>query len=408
MSLDVNISEPDDFNCVELHSVIEDIAKTHDMDEFIYHVDSVCGRGEHYVANLFRVYVFDEKQKDNCVQVIVKTLLNSTRETLFHRLHEREVLVYDEVLPEFQEIQKNINDVNERLLIMKRYYPREELHKEVILLEDMLERGFVMRDKTKAMDYEHADLVVRNLAKLHAFSYVLKIREPVKFETFKDRFSDIVFSEDFLNESNFKDYFSESFSTSVKVVTDVSAKLKLEELASTVIDRMNEFVKATDYSVLCHGDCWTNNMLFKYQEETPKDVCLLDYQAMRYSSPVTDILYFMYLCTDSSFRMKYSERLQRSYYRCLKDVLKNYDVEAELVYPEDSFQKDLSDYALFGFLVAMTEIKIVTLSVDEEKFLTNSDLLDSGRQAPDALSSYIDRVNDVVQEFKNKGHLESL
>lgn len=41
------------------------------------------------------------------------------------------------------------------------------------------------------------------------------------------------------------------------------------------------------------------------------DACLIDWQIMRYASPITDIMYYLFTCTTKDFRRDfYAEMLQ--------------------------------------------------------------------------------------------------
>lgn len=49
------------------------------------------------------------------------------------------------------------------------------------------------------------------------------------------------------------------------------------------------------WKVLCHGDLWINNLLFRSDVDgNVESVKIVDLQAMRYSSPVSDIIQFLY------------------------------------------------------------------------------------------------------------------
>ncbi|XP_046391703.1 uncharacterized protein LOC124159848 [Ischnura elegans] len=71
-------------------------------------------------------------------------------------------------------------------------------------------------------------------------------------------------------------------------------------------------------SVLCHGELCGNNILFAYEkdqeEQAPVDAKFVDMQLMRYSSPITDILTFLHVCTRRGFRNKHLPELL-SYYQ---------------------------------------------------------------------------------------------
>lgn len=61
----------------------------------------------------------------------------------------------------------------------------------------------------------------------------------------------------------------------------------------TCYDRVCALVRrrSDDFNVLCHGDMWSNNLMFS---ASGADVLLCDFQIMTYASPVLDLLYLLY------------------------------------------------------------------------------------------------------------------
>lgn len=264
MSLEVHMSEPDEFNCVELHTSITEVAHAQGIQEFHYDVDYISGKRENYIANVFRVLI-KETGGDKNVSVIVKTLVNTERQVLFHKLHEREVLVYDNVINKFKDIQKVLYE-HERLVLSNCLFSNTEKANEVIILEDLRTKGFDIDEKASKFEYLEFDqicAVMSELAKFHALSFAFEKQNPEKFNEVKSLFEDILYQNHFLNKSKLRNYYFESFEMSLKEVTDLDAKRKLARVESKLLDLLQMYTKSGKNNVLCHGDCWVNNMLFK-------------------------------------------------------------------------------------------------------------------------------------------------
>lgn len=265
MSLDVNISEPEEFDDVEIHNCLKEVAKGKGIDNFDYHVEIVSGKGDNYIANIFRVLIKDT-EKDNNVSVIVKTLVKTSRQDTFYELHGREVIVYTEVIPIFESIQDHLED--DKVLLPKCLYSSAEKGKEILILEDLSAQNFAMDKKLsqfEKLDYLQVRLVLSQLAKFHALSFICEEKKIESFEKLKGRFDDIIFEKTFLDKSKLKDYFPECYEMSLKVINDLDAKKKLEQVKDKLLTIMKKYVQQTKYNVLCHGDCWINNILFKHQ-----------------------------------------------------------------------------------------------------------------------------------------------
>lgn len=264
MSLDVNISEPDEFNCTELHSCIENVAKINNIKDFTYHVEFACGKGENFVANVFRVEITDTEDCGK-VSVIVKTLVNTTRQELFRELHKREVKAYEEVLSRYQMIQEKL-DISDRIVIPKCILSDMKKGNEVLILEDLVSKGYeydTKINKQQNLEYEQVCLVLDNLAKFHALSVVFEMNDINHFIKLKNEFKDILFQETFLDKSKLRNYYTNCYEDSVKLLDDLDARTKLQNVETTLMDLLRYYTSSRTFNVLCHGDCWVNNFLFK-------------------------------------------------------------------------------------------------------------------------------------------------
>lgn len=67
-------------------------------------------------------------------------------------------------------------------------------------------------------------------------------------------------------------------------------------------------------------------------------MALLDFQLFRIASPVTDLLYFIYICTDSIFRKAHLKSLLDDYYSTFAAQIRDYDLDPEVVYPKNVYQ----------------------------------------------------------------------
>lgn len=90
---------------------------------------------------------------------------------------------------------------------------------------------------------------------------------------------------------------------------------RIDRLSGKLFQIMYECIVDIEepWAVLCHGDLWINNLMFKYDAANRcSGVRLVDLQTMRYSSPVVDILvrlrFFIHLKSCFSFPPANSEK----------------------------------------------------------------------------------------------------
>lgn len=144
-----------------------------------------------------------------------------------------------------------------------------------------------MTDKFTPFEFEYCAILMRTLAKFHAKSFVFE-RQYKK--TLYDEFSHCL-QETLWPRADGK--VRAMFDAAVKGVISMINLLpglnddqcrdfrkKIAELCAEHIDKLSPSTKYKN--VLCHGDLWANNILFKYDaDKRPVECCFIDFQMAR-------------------------------------------------------------------------------------------------------------------------------
>jgi len=76
------------------------------------------------------------------------------------------------------------------------------------------------------------------------------------------------------------------------------------------------------FYVLCHGDAWINNLMFKLNEaNNPEDVLLIDYQVAFWGSPAFDVSYFLTNSVADEFKTEHYDEFIEFYHETLVESL---------------------------------------------------------------------------------------
>lgn len=189
---------------------------------------------------------------------------------------KKEVALYTTVFPEM------LNDLD------KRYIPECFLgiENDVIVLEDMAHSGYMMTDKFMSFDFEHCEILMKTLAKFHAKSFIF---EQQYKKTLHDEFSHCMHETLWPADDRAKAMFDASVKGIVSMI-DLLPRLNddqrnnfKEKIVKLCVDHMDKLSPSIKHkNVLCHGDLWANNILFKYDaNKKPIECCLIDFQLAR-------------------------------------------------------------------------------------------------------------------------------
>lgn len=196
---------------------------------------------------------------------------------------------------------------------------------ECLLLEDLSVRGFRTIDRVnEKYTVEHVRLVMQVLGKFHAVSFALKDQQPDKFKELTSKLSErfIRFDDPFKRV-----FFNKHAQEIFKVLSneeDAHLLAKMRKLFERdAIDIAADCLNTELGSVIAHGDVHQNNIMFKYDVSgKPINISLVDWQVSRHSSPIIDIVYFMFCCTTKELRDDHYDDMLKLYHETLSDHIR--------------------------------------------------------------------------------------
>ena len=322
--------------------------------------------GENYCSSIYRVSVsftrFGSQQaKPEQIYLIIKTI----PESQFLEdagVFLKEVITYSDVIPRLEIL------ANDEQFGAKCYYTQREPMNTVVM-KDLKEEGFTVASRQEGLDWNHSNLMLRKLAKFHATSMVLIKKDPEIINHF---------SGGMLAPFTVKGRpeFSKIFATSLEQLIELTSNWDgFEEINAKLMCYLESFKEITStfglpqpgdrYKVLNHGDMWTNNFMFAYDDpstpKVPTRAIFVDFQLTFYGSPGCDINFFLNTSVQLDVLRKKRDDLISGYYASFVNTLEYLryneiptfdDLKAELR------QRELYGlFALYGFLPLVTMSK---------------------------------------------------
>lgn len=422
-----NSVENEDIKCIERILRIYEQNRTISIEE----IDCTAGclLGENYMSVVKRVQVSgtSDEEEDYCRSLIVKRQIACTTRRQLFRCDEafsNEIAAYSHLVPAFQEFTVQTNLPYPICL-----YAGMDDYGELVVMEDLRETGYKMVDRLKGLDYAHCKVVMQKLAILHAISLAMKCYMPEEFEEARKTVKEIVYT------AEGAEFYTHMLDTSVGEalsslrMTNTDGTLdapirKIEKLRNGRIYKiMSEKVTKTDdkWSVMCHGDIWVTNVMFRYNaNDMVDDVKLIDLQTLRYTSPVIDIIHFLYTSTESELRKNYLDKLLSIYIQTLISQLRIHIKSQETLAKLESeftlvnLRKHFTEKIMYGLGISMWTLPAVTFHPDripDLNSITLSDFTSTKQEkmiAQMQTPEYHKRLREMVLEFYDNGYLDGI
>ncbi|XP_068229655.1 uncharacterized protein [Palaemon carinicauda] len=348
-----------------------------------------------FVTSIQVTYFMNDEE----LQVSYITKVNPCRkmegfESITHALFEKEANFYLNVVPDLNSALEEAG--MEALNLPKCYHVSLNPGQERAYYEDLRERGFMMVDRRDGLDAAHITLVLKELAKLHAASRLIQESSPE--QTLEERYDPSL--KDWLNlgeEANevltpmLQGYLNQARG----ILKDAGEEKRIldwiESLGANLREDLISKMQSDTFGCICHGDCWSNNILFRYEEEEPIEVMLVDLEACRYATLASDLNYLLYSSVEHQVRKEHLDDFIGTYFSAYKDV-----VEAgglEMSFTEEELMEEFRDKNILGAIFAMMIVPIVLFEVGDLPRVSEF----SG-DLEEAMNDFWARVKELVDE----------
>lgn len=261
--------------CQEVQQHLEGVLEQRKLTNYTFEVTPGAVKGDNYMGVIYRVLIKaqDHNGKPVALSWIVKCAPQAKmiRDMMeIGKFYVRESYIYEEYFPTLKKFQLENGILSPFGTTAPLVTTYSVAPNETIVMEDMKALGYVLRNRAEPMDYNHVRLVMETYGKLHAISFALRDQRPLEFQDIKSKMIDLFYMDDkHLNPmtQGHVTVMNNKILESLETVGDRREVEVFKKYSEKVMGELKEVTeKGIDgkYSVFAHGDCWVNNMLFKY------------------------------------------------------------------------------------------------------------------------------------------------
>ncbi|GLV35389.1 uncharacterized protein CBL_01461 [Carabus blaptoides fortunei] len=389
-----------------------------DVDVLSYETKRLTAPGENYGSLMLAV---DVKLKINNTEPITKHLVAKLRPesellcTIFNiqETFKKELHMYTLSVPALAKLEEEYGIKDNKVSDMFatcfggriNLKPGSEIVDEdaVLLLDNLKVSGYDVGDRLTGFDMDHAELIIKNLAKYHGAFVALKYLKPNVFEEkVYPSIKQVKLGGDMDTKA------IENFTSEVVEVLEKDDKciLYIEKLLNSMKFHLEgEYRKSAPenpFSTAVHTDYWVNNtMLLWDQNGKPIHNKIVDWQMPTYNSGVYDLLFFIFTSVMPSVLYDNVDHFFKLYYDHFIDCLKQYKLDVS-PFSWEAFSNDIKIIAPIELGHILCMYKPILTMRGEIKDMASFDE-DSISQKLAVTNDYEKRVIKTALYFINKG-----
>lgn len=250
-----------------VNMLVERVIQHLQIQDYRLEIDDSSATANGFLGVIFFVKVIDKK---GTLNLVVKAGSQNEKQRNFINIGDifgREIYFYKKILPAMSDFQKARLVKQPFISYPKCYEAYSSADCEGLVLENLKAKGFSLWNRLVPMDENHISLVLREYGRFHAISLAMKDQNPEQFKQLTRNYDDC------FNQFLIRVKACEHYRNRFKIISDVLSKQGRQELSAKVKKFIDEIepvlmncAKPDDqYSVILHGDCWCNNMMFRYE-----------------------------------------------------------------------------------------------------------------------------------------------
>ncbi|XP_063932892.1 uncharacterized protein LOC135144750 isoform X2 [Zophobas morio] len=241
-------------------------------------------------------------------------------------------------------------------------------NREVVVLENLKSIGYELWPRQKPLTRKHIDLVMQAYGKYHATSIAFKQQEPEKYQEIVNTLRENLksFAKSGPGLTTMKKCVEDAYEI-LKNDLDESTLLKWKSLGDNIQSVLEEIRNAEAMNVILHGDCWSNNFMYKYEDEDksiPTEVVILDWQLARPAVLICDLSYFLFCCISEN-DIHNMEDVLNVYYKHFSEHLAEFGIDSNVLYPLNQLMDDWKKYCKYGIMFASMLLRITAIGKED-------------------------------------------
>ncbi|GJQ85188.1 putative vesicle docking protein [Trypoxylus dichotomus] len=324
-----------------------------------YQSSNLLSSGENYGSILLRIQAkyFDENSDEREIDWVAKIAPPIPFLWEFFNTpvtFKKEVGVYKVIQPTLNEFGKE-KGIDNLIDIFAKYngsrYSLDANSEEVdrnavLLMENLKITGFESKDRFAGFDFDCTELILRDLATLHASVIAFKRAKPKEFQAkilpylSRDFYFDA-------GEEQLRQFIETLKGVGIKANPGCAEYLpKVEKIFMDIVKAYRAPLNPREtWATFVHGDLWVNNVLLKFENGKPVKHKMVDFQIIEYNSAANDVLFFLYSSVDLALLEDRVDEFLKMYHEYFVETLKKLDCDiAEYTY--ESFLEECGKVVL--------------------------------------------------------------